>query len=167
MKTLYLIIIMSIIISCNSNSDRDETISGFNLDNQIYLNLKNSSGQNLLDESVEGSFNIENMKLYYQVDGERVEVTVENGYNMGSLELTSNSLLIVFGNVSATKIIRETSEVKIVENVAYLELSPTIIDTIVIQSKTSKGYFLKYKVWYNNELVWELENNGVIEIIKE
>lgn len=91
MKTLYLIIIMSIIISCNSNSDRDETISGFNLDNQIYLNLKNSSGQNLLDESVEGSFNIENMKLYYQVDGERVEVTVENGYNMGSLELTSNS----------------------------------------------------------------------------
>ena len=155
MKTFYLIIIMSLIISCNSDSS--ETLIGYRLENQIYLDFKNSSGQSLLDESVESSFKVENMKLYYQVDEERVEVTIEN-YNTGGIELTTNNILKVWTNVSRTKIISETSNVKIVESITYLELSPTITDTIVVQSKTSYGYFLIDKVWYNNELVWERDN---------
>ncbi|MBS3993084.1 MAG: hypothetical protein KGZ87_05150 [Bacteroidetes bacterium] len=164
MKTLLMILAFTVLVACSND---DENMNGFNLENQVYLSIKNSDGQNLLDASTENSFNINAIRLYYLIDNEPVEVTIENGYNMGSTELTSDKLLKVFTNPSSSNIIEKTSEYDVVENIAYLALSETEIDTIKTYSKSGQNYFLVSKVWYNGELVWERETGGVIEIIKQ
>jgi hypothetical protein len=164
MKAILMILAFTALAACNQD---DEDMNGFNLENQIYLSFKNSDGQNLLDTSIENSFAIEAFKLYYLIDGEPVEVNIENGYNMGNIELTSDKLLKVFTNPSSSNIVEEISEFDIVENIAYLKLSETDTDTIKTHSKSSQNYFLLSKVWYNDELVWERETGGVIEIMKE
>lgn len=161
---LMFIFILSIIMGCN---DDDSEMTQFNLDNQIYLKITNQSGQNLFDETTEGSYNIVNLKLFYLVNNEAVEVTLENGYNMGSIELTSNKLLKVLTNFSTTNIVNETSEYKTIENIAFLKLTETDTDTIKTHSKSNRGYFLVSKVWYNDELVWNSEDRGIIEIVKK
>lgn len=178
MKNLVMIFAIIALQACsNSNSKDDESMDGFNLENQVYLSFKNSAGQNLLDPSTENSFNVDSFKLYYLIDDEPVEVTIENGYNMGSTELTSDKLLKVFTNFSISNIISETSEYNIVENIAYLQLSETDTDTIKTHSLSKDlshttatencCYFLISKVWYNDELVWERETGKIIEITKK
>jgi hypothetical protein len=174
MRALLIILTLITLIGCEEDN---ENMNGFNLENQILLNLKNSDGLNLLDTSTENSYNNESMKLFYLVNDEPIEVTIENGFNMGSLELTSDKLLKIFTNPSSSNIVEETSEYDIVENVAFLELSETDTDTIKTHSlsknlshSTANGnccYFLVSKVWYNDELVWESETGGIIEITKE
>lgn len=164
MKAILMILAFTALAACSQD---DEDMNRFNLENQIYLSLKNSDGQNLLDTETENSININDIQLYYLIDNEPVEVTIENGYNMGSIELTSDKLLKVFTNPSSSNIVEETSEFHIVENIAYLKLSETDTDTIKTHSKSSQNYFLLSKVWYNDELVWERETGGVIEIMKE
>lgn len=164
MRTLLIILAITTLFGCK---EEDENMNGFNLANQIYISYKNVDGQNLLDNLTEGSFSIANMKLFYLVNDKPIEVTIENGYNMGSIELTSDNILEVFTNPSSSNIIEETSDYNVVENIAYLELSETDTDTIKTHSKTSQNYFLVSKVWYNDELVWEGETGGVIEITKE
>jgi len=164
MRALLIILTLITLIGCEEDN---ENMNGFNLENQILLNLKNSDGLNLLDTSTENSYNNESMKLFYLVNDEPIEVTIENGFNMGSLELTSDKLLKIFTNPSSSNIIEETSEYNVVENIAYLQLSPTDTDTIKTHSKTSPNYFLVSKVWYNGALVWERENGGTIKITKE
>ncbi|MFD0933289.1 hypothetical protein ACFQ0R_11835 [Psychroflexus salinarum] len=164
MKAILMILAFTALAACSQD---DEDMNGFNLENQIYFSLKNSDGQNLLDTETENSININDIQLYYLIDDEPVEVTIENGYNMGSIELTSDKLLKVFTNPSSSNIIDETSEYEVVENIAYLKFSETDTDTIKTHSKSSQNYFLLSEVWYNDELVWERETGGVIEIMKE
>jgi len=174
MRTLLIILAITTLFGCE---EENENMDGFNLANQIYISYKNVDRQNLFDNLTEGSFSIEAMKLFYLVNDEPIEVTIENGYNMGSIELTSDNILEVFTNPSSSNIIEETSEYDIVENIAYLELSETDTDTIKTHSlsknlshSTATGnccYFVVSKVWYNGELVWEIETGGVIEIMKK
>jgi hypothetical protein len=164
MKTLLMILVFTAFAACNND---DENMNGFNLENQIYLSFKNSKGLNLLDASTENSFNRNSIRLYYLIANEPVEVTIENGYNMGSTELTSDKLLKVFTNPSSSNIIEKTSDYDVVENIAYLKLSETDTDTIKTYSKSSQKFFIVSKVWYNDQLVWERESGGVIGITKE
>lgn len=164
MKAILMILAFTALAACSKD---DIDMNGFNLENQIYLSLKNSDGQNLLDTETENSININDIQLFYLIDNEPVEVTIENGYNMGSIELTSDKLLKVFTNPSSSNIIDETSEYEVVENIAYLKFSETDTDTIKTHSKSSQNYFLLSKVWYNDELVWERETGEVIEVMKE
>lgn len=144
----------------------DSQMNGFNLQNQIYLEFKNKEGRNILDNSVENHLKLNKMKLFYLVNNEPVEVTVENGYNMGSIELTSNNLLKVFTNFDKTRVVKSTQKYNIVENIAYLKLSQTDTDTVKTYCKSGLEYFTISKVWYNNKLVWEKEKGGVIQIVK-
>ncbi|WP_456376551.1 hypothetical protein [Lutibacter sp.] len=164
MRAILIILTTIILFGCTKDNTN---MNSYNLENQIYLSFKNANGQNLLDNSTENSYNIEAMKLFYLVNDEPVEVTIENGFNMGSIELTSDKLLKVFTNPSSSNIVEETSEYNVAENIAYLQLSSTDTDTIKTHSRTSQNYFLVSKVWYNNELVWERDNGGIIEITKE
>ena len=163
MKTLIMILTFTAFVACNND---DKNMSGFNLENQIYLSFKNSGGQNLLNTSTENSYNVESIKLFYLIDDQSIEVTIENGYNMGSTELTSEKLLKVFTNPSSSNIVEETSEYDVVENIAYLGLSETETDTIKTHSISNRNYFLVSKVWYNDQLVWKKETGGIIEITK-
>lgn len=110
MKNL-LMIFAIIALQAFSNSKEDEIMDGFNLENQVCLSFNNSAGQNLLNTSTENAFNVDSFKLYYLIDNESVEVIIENGYNMGSTELTSDKLLEVFTNPSISNIISEISTI--------------------------------------------------------
>lgn len=150
---------------------KDDSLNNpnFNLEDQVYLSYKNAKGESLLDPSTENTYNVENMKLFYQIDSELVEVNSDN-FPRGSVELTipnEYNSLTVFTNSSKDNLIEQTSEYDIVENIAYLQLTETDTDTIKTHSKSSQNYFLLSKVWYNDKLVWERETEGVIEIMKE
>ncbi len=162
----WLLAVMLIGLFIFSCSEDNENMNGFNLENKIYINLKNTEGENLLDSSVENYYNVENMKLFYLINNESVEVTVEKFHSDG-IELTSDKSLQIATNPSSSNIIEKTSDYNVAENIAFLQLSETDTDTIKIHPKTGQNYFLVSKVWYNNELVWERETEGGIEITKE
>ncbi len=167
MKTLFLILTFFSFMSCSND---DSPINpNFNLEDQVYLSYKNANGENLLDPSTENAFNVEDMKLFYQIDNELVEVN-SNNFPRGGVELTvpnQYNSLTVFTNFSKNNLIEQRSEYNIVENIAYLQLTENDTDTIRTYSKSNQNYFLVSKVWYNDELVWERETGGVIEIMKE
>jgi len=168
MNKLKILIFLTITLIMGCSSNDDSPSNAFNLDNQIHLSFKNQNGQNLLDNSVEGSYDIENMKLFYLIDNEPVEVTIENGFELGSLALSYNNdkILQVFTNPSSSKVVEETTEYKVVENIAFLQLTQSETDTIKVYSKAGQGYFNVSKVWYNDNLVWTSQSDGTIEIIK-
>lgn len=149
-----------------SCSNDDNSQNAVYLENQIYINYKNSNGDNLLNSASQGAYNVENMKLFYLIDDEPVEALIVDPYNSGGIELTPNNELVIFTNVSMSKIVEETEEYKIVENTAYLQLSETDTDTIRTYSQKGYNYYRTNKIWYNNKLVWERETGGIIEIVK-
>ncbi len=168
MKNLLVFFVFLTLITCNDDNNNNESMSQFNLQNQIFLSFKNSTGQNLFDASTKNSFDINKIRLYYLIDNKPVEVSVKNGYNMGNVELISNNKLKVFTNFDRSNIIKKTTEYNIIENITYLQLSETDTDTIKTHSKMNKGSFVVSKVWYNGKFVWENKGKGeLIEILKE
>lgn len=162
-NTCLILITLTLFMSCSQN---DDLSSAFNLENQLYLAYKNIEGQNLLVNSTPGSYNLDNMKLIYLIENEPIEVTLENGFNMGSLELTPENNLKVFTNPSSANVVEESADYQVVENIAYLQLSHTERDTIKTYAHKSENYYKISQVWYNSKLVWTGESDGVIEIIK-
>ncbi len=147
-------------------SSDDNSKNAFYLDNQIYINYINNNGQNLLDSSTTGAYEIEDMKLFYLVDNKPIDALIIDKYNSGGISATSNNTLKIFTNVSVSNVIEETKDYKIVENIAYLQLSDSETDTIKTHSETGYNYYKTSKVWYNSQLVWDIETGGVIEIVK-
>lgn len=165
--TKFLAVGLSVLIlfSCNESDDATSQDS-YNLENQAYISLVNSRGENLLDETTPGAYSIKEMKLYYLINGESVEVTPDN-FPLGDLEITSAPRqLVVFTNASSENVVEETDTYKRVENLAYLQLNSTDTDTIKTQAQVGYSYFTLTKVWYNNQLIWSTENPTTVSVVK-
>ncbi|WP_207506475.1 hypothetical protein [Telluribacter humicola] len=54
-------------------SCKEPVISGIDLDAQIHLIVKDTLGLNLLDPSTPNHYNPDDIRLYYLVDGQKVE----------------------------------------------------------------------------------------------
>ena len=147
--------------NCNNDSQ-----AGYNLETQIQIYYKNTNGENLLNENTNNHFNFNDFKLFYEVNG--ILTNTDSQKNMEIITSgTPSPTLYLFTNNDLSNIVSEGENEKIAENLAYIQLSETDTDTIKTYSKSSPNYFLVSKVWYNDELVWERETGGVIEIMKE
>ena len=168
MKTKTLIFIMStLILGCST--DNVSTQQKINLNNEVDLVLKNSANEDLLNPITNGNFSFENIKLYFDVNGEKQEVYDKNldfPRNLRLVEGSQGNVLVIYTNSLSNKLISELNGTKIVENITYLELSANSTDTIKTYSQMNSGNFSITKVWYNNKLVWENDNPKLIEIIK-
>jgi len=168
MKPLFLI--LTLIIMTNCNNDDIDSQTGYNLESQIQIYYKKTNGDNLLDDNTVNHLNFNDFKLFYEVNGNVTEVNDPNADYRKNMEIVTSGTpaptLYLFTNNDLSNIVSDAGKEKIVENVAYIQLSETDTDTIRTHSKTSKGYFLVSKVWYNDKLAWEREYEGIIEIIK-
>lgn len=157
--------IMLVMISCSSNenaiSDGPVYISA-----DVELSYVNAFGENLLAESTPNYYPIDGMKLSYLVNDEIVDARTTGIPRDGGsgVELREGNKLFVFLNTNLSNVISENGNERVVENIAYLQLSANETDTIrsyatVLNDGQS---FITTKVWYNNQLVRDEE---AIEVI--
>ena len=96
------------------------------------------------------------MKLYYLVNGEKIEVYDSNmAYprNIGLITETTPYTLGITTYDGDEDLISEENGVKTGVSIAYLELNENVSDTIKTQWESKEGkYFVNRKVWYNGEL---------------
>lgn len=52
----------------------DNSVSGDSLDTEMVLWIRDKSGKNLLDPSINGHYNLSQIKMFYLINGNRKEV---------------------------------------------------------------------------------------------
>ena len=156
MKTIMILTIVAALIVGCSDDDGEFIIHGFALISEVSFNILNEDGDDLLDSVNSGYYPVEEMKLYYLINGEKKEVYDANMYlprNIGlSTEVTPYRLR-VFTYDGRNCYISEEDGVRTGISIAYLELNKEETDTIKTEWESKEGwYFIVRKVWYNGEL---------------
>ena len=143
--------------ACSSNEDPDCCVV---VDIEILIKYVNVDGDNLLDigdEIIEPYIN-----LYYKVDGEWVKYYDANMDRSKGIELinTDNgTYLSVFPGIETDE--NNCSETKI-------EFSEGDFDVIKTEIDRSGSNIIVTKVWYNEELAWEIgtKTGREIEVVR-
>ncbi|MCK5762570.1 MAG: hypothetical protein KAH05_00475, partial [Clostridiales bacterium] len=149
MKKLLLIASICLLFSCSKNSDADY------IDVGIHLKLENSSGSDLLDPSVDNSYNNDNIKLFHLLNGTEQYYLCGNCDNQKGyyfFERDNKYVMSVFTNIE----VQQDGTYPI----TYIQWNETDRDTIQCHINRSKdgSYIFCNKVWYNDSLVYD--NNG-------
>lgn len=154
MKHLMILILLFTIMSCSDNEEMAK--ASFVLDSQVTLAIINQNGDDLLNPATSNYFSLENMKLYYLVNDEKIEIYDPNmAYprNIGLITETTPYTLGVATYDGDEDLISEENGVKTGISIAYLKLNENITDTIKTQWESKEGeYFVNRKAWYNGEL---------------
>ncbi|PKD17009.1 hypothetical protein APR41_06110 [Salegentibacter salinarum] len=149
-KTLFLLIFSFFIISC----EKDEpTYCCTIIDSSIDIKFIDSEGNNLLGE--ENQFEETDISVYNKIDGEW-KISPENTF---LVERENEDYLRVFANLESTD--TQISELK-------LEFPDNEFDILKTEISSQNANTFVTKVWYNDELKWETDNNSerIIEVIK-
>lgn len=157
MKNLFfLVLIVSITLSCQKESKDEISAEGLIIASGISLKFVNDTGQDLLNPILESSFDFTQMKLYYQIDGEKVEVfdtLMDSPRNLKIIEEEGSYTLRVVTNQDYKNGLSENDEIITGRSIALLELNSNITDTIETEWDFYKnsGSFFVMKIWYNGE----------------
>jgi hypothetical protein len=156
MKKIILISVIILTISCSKKIDEEQ--NGVVVSVDVDFHILNQNGDDLLNPATAGYLHVENMKLYYLINGERIEVydtLMQYPRNIG-LNTESTPYSLGIGTYEGEYgLISEVDGVKTGIAIALLEFSEGITDTIKTEweSKETKcRYFVNRKVWYNGEL---------------
>jgi hypothetical protein len=150
MKTIATLIILTILTSCSKSND-DEPQQQVVVDINIEMSLKSSNGEDLLDPNNPDAYKVENIKLYYLINGEKKEVFDPNmAYprNFFIFKHESEYRIRVFQNHSETETLPIT----------YIEWSPDATDTIQTEIYRDENSIRAIKTWFNGDLKWDVEN---------
>lgn len=154
MKKLVFLTISILIMSC-SHEDNTEP-NGFVKSVGVEFNILNQKGDDLLNPATSGYLPLENMKLYYLINGKKIEVYDPNmAYprNIGLIKETTPYRLGIGTYDGEDGLVNEENDIKTGIAIAYLELSEEITDTIKTEWESKVGkYFVNKRVWYNGEL---------------
>lgn len=169
MKTIILILTISLmLVNCSSDDNNDNQ---FVLDNGIEFNIMDGFGNDMLNSN---TYIIENMKLYYLVNGQIIlanEFDSQIGSHNGIMyinEITPTQLR-VFSNSYYENFISEENGIKRGEHIAYLQLNENDTDTIKTEWEYKENsFFRNTKIWYNGEDKTQeiTDNNGHFIITK-
>lgn len=168
-KTLILISILTLLISCNSNDKEEEEqlIYGTSVLSFCEITVKDRAGNNLLDPTNPNSFDIDNIKIFYLIDGEKKEFYEEHldapkGFRVIQHDFTSEYQFIIHLNYDRTEDFSTT----------YIQWNENDTDTIkaLFKYPPNTSSVLLRTVWQNNELKWDFElnnhSNPYFELIK-
>ena len=158
MNKFLIILVAFLIISCSKNSASDVVDVG------IHLKLENSSGIDLLDPGVDNSYNNENIKLFYLLNG------VEQYYLCGNCDHQKGYYFFERDNRYVMSI-HTNIEVQQdgTDPVTYIQWNETDRDTIQCHIKRNEDGSLIFcaKVWYNDVLVYDNNGERYFTIIKD
>lgn len=142
MKNLFLLFItFTLITSC---TDKEEEQNSDHIQSAITLIIKNSEGDNLLNPTTTNSINTSKIKVFYLVDGEKVEyseayLAYPKGYRV--LEEQNEYKIIIFTD-NANASTKETT---------FIQWSENDEDKIdVLYEKIESSLFIS-KVWINGQ----------------
>ncbi|MDA3904665.1 MAG: hypothetical protein PF484_01180 [Bacteroidales bacterium] len=160
MKKISLLILLFAMMACSKNRDNEVPIGGIFIDVDIILIIKDISGKNLLDTLVPNHFDISTIKLYYIREDAKEEVynpMLSLPRNLKIRDYEGEYFLHLFTDGSRSNYESEVDGVLYGESITLLQLNENTIDTIKTAWKAGRNYFVNTKVWYNNELKWELQ----------
>lgn len=163
LKTIVIPLITIVIaFSCS----KEKSIRGFVLETNVDFNVLNETGEDLLNPATPGYFPFEDMKLFYLINNERVEVFdpyMDLPSNIMLITETSPFRLRCFTYDGEEGFTHEENGVKIGTAIAFLEFNEYDTDTIITEWASKENYFVNKKVWYNGELQ---AVNSVFQVVK-
>jgi len=172
MKIIISLLILFFTMSCsekeNNEQDEQDEPFGFILETGVDFNLLNQEREDLLNPLTPDYFPVENMKLYYLINGEKIEVydpLMDSPRNIILITETTPYSLRCFTYAGLEGMTHEENGLKIGISITYLELNEEVIDTI----KTEWSYredtsFVNHMIWYNG--VFHNPGDGIFEVIK-
>jgi len=132
----------------------------------VNFNILNQDGEDLLNPETPDYFPFEDMKLFYLINGEKVEVNdpnMDTPRNIMLITETSPYTLRCFTSDSDAGFTHEENGSKIGTSIAYLELNENDTDTVTTEWASKDCSFSNDKVWYNDELQ---AVGSVFEVVK-
>lgn len=146
---IYTVCTLVLIFSCK---DQGLDKANVNVDVEIRITYRDIDGVDLLDSSNFNSYDISEVKLYYDIEGEMKYIYLEKSDIPEQFNRICNDscFLIVSINGSSDDFSSTT----------YLELSPEDIDTIYTEFSHDK-YRQIMKVYYNGGLKYEARPYGI------
>lgn len=165
MRAIIILGIAAILVSsCTKKVDKP---ASFIVDAGIMYNILNEDGEDMLDTTSSEFFSFSDMKLYYLISNEYIEVydaDMDAPRNIRYYPEETPSLihvdLLYFGDED---IIHMEDETKIGQSTALLELNESVTDTIVYEWSSSDKSLIVYKIWYNGD---EYLAQGIFQVIK-
>lgn len=155
MKYLLFFLTAVLFNSCNSD-DKDQFI----IDTAINISLKDKDGNDLLSTDSPNSLNQNEFKLYYEINGEQVEVNDEE------LDYSKGFFIYQHENEFRIRIFPNSQNNSLITN-TYIKWNKTDTDTIRCEIERSNSSEVCKKVWFNDKLVWQAyDTERYFEIIK-
>ena len=179
MKVYSVLIILATLfmISCaKKDLENPAPITGINVETGCEIIYKDSLQNDLLDPENKNGYDTDQIKLLNLIDGKLMEFYQGNldnpkGYFIFYRADVNANVLSVGGMYGTAMNKREDSDNNYYEITSFLQLNKMDLDTIKMEIKQGKnaGYWITQKIWYNNELKWDVNSSSatkVIQIIK-
>jgi hypothetical protein len=127
-------------------------------DTYVDILVKDRQGNNLLDPAVDGHFDHAALKLYYVRNSDTVEVFFARQDAPRNLSVLKNES----NNEFFLRILPDEGRVNEEETLTLLEWAPGLRDNVTcLFGRNEQAVFIQ-KVWYNNELRFDIESSPTI-----
>jgi len=151
MKNLLIILTAITFFACDKSNDM-ETQYAYNFDVGLEFSILNLQNEDLLNPENPNHINEANIKLFYQINGEKQEV-----YNA---EMDNPRGFVIFKHENKYRIEvglnhSETSG----NSITYIQWNDNDTDTIEVAIKRTQYSILQDKIWLNGILIWQRGDN--------
>lgn len=158
-KALILISILTLFINCNSNEKEEEEqiYGGVQVVTSLELMVKDNNGKNLLDPANQNSFDKDEIKIFYLIDGKKFEFYAEHlDYSKGFKVIQNELTLEYYINIHLYNDKNEDI------STTYIQWNENYTDTIkaLFYYPPNSSSVLLRKIWYNDELKWDFESDN-------
>lgn len=146
-------------MSCSKDSKKGDVLS-----THIDIKLENISGNDLFDPSVNNSYNQDNIRLIYVLDGvEEYYLCGNCDYQKGYFFFERNGkyVLRIYPNFEAQQ--------DGTDPITYIQWEQNDRDTVQchIERNEDGSYIFCTKVWYNDSLVYDNNGERYFTVIKD
>lgn len=151
MKKIILILAVFALFACNKSNEMEEQ---YNLYAGLEFSVVNSQNEDLLDTTNANHLKASEIKLFYQIDGEIVEVfDADMQFPRGFMIFKHENEYRIGVSLNHT----ESSD----KPVTYIQWNENDTDTIEVVYNRTPNSVVQNKIWLNGELVWELGDNTI------
>ena len=151
MKKLILILAVFTLFACNKSNEMGKQSDLYEF---LEFSVVNSQNEDLLDTSIANHLKASDIKLFYQIDGEIVEV-----YN-ADMQFPRNFLIFKHENEYRIRVFLNYTESSD-KPVTYIQWNENDTDTIEVVYNRTPNSLRQNEIWLNGELVWELGDNTI------
>ncbi|MDX8341626.1 hypothetical protein SLH46_20675 [Draconibacterium sp. IB214405] len=147
-KRILFLVGLFILFGCNKN----EELVGFYLDRGFEFTLLNNKNEDLLSSETTGAINEEDIRLFYSVEGELQPV-----YN-ANFDYPRNFLIYEDGGMNRIRIFMNSSDTE-EKPITIIDWGNNDTDTVAVEFTYTSTMTAKRKVWVNNELIWDYQDD--------